>query len=346
MSARLQKALFLESKQGDFVLREAPIPQPGTGQLLIKIKATGLNPIDWKIQKFGVYVEQYPAILGSDIAGDVEEVGEGVTEFNKGDRVFCQGQMTNETTAFQQYTIGLAVTTARIPDGFSYDDMATIPLGISTAYAAFYNPNPTGLGLVAPIMPQSRGMYVNEPIFIMGGASNVGRMAIQIAKLSGFSPIITTASLSNSDELTDLGATHIIDRKLSSEDLSARVGSILGNLPLKLVFNAISTPDTQKIALDLLAPGGQMQLVGPPTESPPDKTVNRVVAMLRLPTNIPQLEPLYHEHISHWVAEGVIKPNRVEVIPNGLAGIVDGLKRLQANDVSRGKLVVRPQETP
>ena len=82
-----QKALLLDKKHGDFVLGENDIPTPGPGDVLIKIKATSLNPVDWKIQKYGIFVEEYPAVLGTDIAGDVEEVGEGVTEFKKGDKV-------------------------------------------------------------------------------------------------------------------------------------------------------------------------------------------------------------------------------------------------------------------
>lgn len=82
-----QKALFLESKQGQFVVRQRPVPAPGPGQLLVKVYATALNPVDWKIQELGIFVDKYPAVLGSDIAGEVVEVGQGVTGFTKGQRV-------------------------------------------------------------------------------------------------------------------------------------------------------------------------------------------------------------------------------------------------------------------
>lgn len=83
-----QKALFLTSKHGDLLLEETTVYTPGPGELLIKIKSTSLNPVDWKIRKYGFVVETYPAILGSDIAGDVEEVGEGVHDFVKGDKMY------------------------------------------------------------------------------------------------------------------------------------------------------------------------------------------------------------------------------------------------------------------
>lgn len=59
------------------------------GEILIKVQATSLNPVDWKIQKYGVFIEKFPAILGTDVAGDVEELGEGVNKFKKGDRVYA-----------------------------------------------------------------------------------------------------------------------------------------------------------------------------------------------------------------------------------------------------------------
>ena len=86
MSAQ-QKALVLQSKFGEFTVGSTPIPKPGPGELLVKVQTAALNPIDWKVQKYGVYVEKYPVVLGLNIAGDVEEVGEGVTNFSKGDRV-------------------------------------------------------------------------------------------------------------------------------------------------------------------------------------------------------------------------------------------------------------------
>jgi len=84
-----QKALFLTKNAGEFIVRDTEIYKPGHGQLLVKIHATSLNPVDWKIQRLlGEHIKTYPTILGSDIAGIVEEVGEGVKDFKKGDRVY------------------------------------------------------------------------------------------------------------------------------------------------------------------------------------------------------------------------------------------------------------------
>lgn len=82
-----QKAIFLTEKHGAFAVSPAPVPTPGRGQLLVKIHATALNPVDWKIQAYDGFIEKYPTILGSDIAGEVVGLGEGVTGFAKGDRM-------------------------------------------------------------------------------------------------------------------------------------------------------------------------------------------------------------------------------------------------------------------
>ena len=86
--ASQQKALFLTTEGGEFKLGERHIPTAGKGQLLVKNEATALNPADWKVQRHGYFIEKYPAVLGFDVAGVVVEVGEGVTGFAKGDRVY------------------------------------------------------------------------------------------------------------------------------------------------------------------------------------------------------------------------------------------------------------------
>ena len=83
-----QKALFLEAPiNGEWRVETRSIPKPPPGELLIKIHATGLNPVDWMVRDYNIIIKDYPAILGAEAAGTVEEVGEGVHGFQKGDRV-------------------------------------------------------------------------------------------------------------------------------------------------------------------------------------------------------------------------------------------------------------------
>lgn len=87
MAPTTQKALYLPEKFGDYTVGDIPVPKPGNGEVLLKVIATSLNPVDWKIKKYGIFLEQFPALLGTDLAGVVEEVGEGVTEWKHGDKV-------------------------------------------------------------------------------------------------------------------------------------------------------------------------------------------------------------------------------------------------------------------
>jgi len=130
--AAQQKALLVPAKFADFVVGSKSIPKPGPGELLVKICSTSLNPADWKIHKYGLFIEEFPAVLGLDLAGDVEEVGEGVTTFVKGDRVcvvfyllqqlhimnaecsFAQGQYKPDWATFQQYAKTDAATTSKV----------------------------------------------------------------------------------------------------------------------------------------------------------------------------------------------------------------------------------------
>ncbi len=87
MSAQ-QKSLLLLEKQGSFAVQNTDIPKPGPGELLVEIHATALNPVDWKIQVYGYFIQDFPAVLGTDAAGVVKELGEGVTSFAIGDKVY------------------------------------------------------------------------------------------------------------------------------------------------------------------------------------------------------------------------------------------------------------------
>ncbi|KAL5504372.1 hypothetical protein ACEPAH_8446 [Sanghuangporus vaninii] len=341
-----QKALFLEAPVGEFRVRSKAIQKPGPGELLVKIHATALNPVDWKIRDFDSFVKVYPAILGSDAAGTVEEIGENVQGFVKGDRVLHQGWFSNDKATFQQFTIVPAEITAKIPPNISFDEAASVPLGLATAGAGLYGDRP---GIITKYKPAweegGEGLYRGKPIVIFGGSTSVGQYVIQLAKLSGFSPIITTASLHNTDLLKSLGATHVIDR---SADVPAEAKKILGDTSVELIYDAVSEEATQNQAWDLLASGGTLLIILPAKvdkEKYKDKTLpDSVAGNVHLP-QIHQLGISLYSKLSGLLESGAIKPNRVEVLPNGLASIPDGLDRLRKNKVSGKKLVVRPWET-
>ncbi|KAI5120697.1 hypothetical protein M0805_007660 [Coniferiporia weirii] len=345
--AQQQKALFLQTPvNGLWTVGPKEIPKPGPGELVIKIHATALNPVDWKLRAYNLLIGEYPAVLGSDSSGTVEEVGEGVQGFSKGDRVLHQGFYTNDKATFQQYTVVPAEITAKLPSNVSFDQAASIPLGLATAAVGLYgNRSQPGLQkLIPPWEEGGKGLYANQPIVIFGGSTSVGQYVIQLARLSGFAPIITTASLHNAVNLKELGATHVIDRRADIPTEVARLTSV----PITLVYDSVSDADTQAQGWDLLAPGGALVIVNPEKvdkDKYPSKTVvNDVYGSVHLPVARALGVSLYAK-LTELLRDGSIQPNRVEVLPNGLAGIPDGLERLRKNKVSGLKLVARPLET-
>jgi NADPH:quinone reductase-like Zn-dependent oxidoreductase len=87
MAPLTQKALILPKKFGKLVVDIISVPKPGPGEILVRVHAAALNPVDWKVHKYGLFIQTFPSILGTDVAGVIEEVGEGVTDLKQGDRV-------------------------------------------------------------------------------------------------------------------------------------------------------------------------------------------------------------------------------------------------------------------
>ncbi|KAI0715787.1 GroES-like protein [Cerioporus squamosus] len=339
-----QKALFLPTKQGNFTVETRDVPKPGPGDVLVKNAAVGLNPVDWKIQAVGLFIEKYPAIIGLDAAGVVEAVGEGVTSLKKGDRVLYEGFLENDRAGYQEYTLITADLAAKIPEKVSFDQAATVPLAVATAGIGLYHPQGV-TKFVAPWVEGGRGKYAGVPLVVIGGSSVVGSLAIQLAKLSGFSPIITTASLKNAELVKSYGATHVLDRNLSADTLRAEVTKLAGGL-VSAVYDAISLPETQRAAYGLLAPGGKLVVVLPEAvkQTSEGRIVTQIHGIVHFPHNQDFSKTLWRA-LPALLESGDIKPVNVEVIPGGLGGVTVGLQKLKANQVSASKLVVHPSET-
>ncbi|KAI0661825.1 GroES-like protein [Cubamyces menziesii] len=367
---KTQKALLLPAEGGEYRVGESPIPRPGPKEVLVKVISAALNPIDWKIAipPFSALIAEYPFITGTDGAGVVVEVGEEVTGLKEGDKILFQGWFTNPYATFQQFCIVPAEITALIPDNVSFDQAASVPLALATVVLALYNQHPdypktlpnylTHWGRMfstlrlKPVWEESgTSEFAGKPVFIIGGASSVGQYAIQIAKLAGFSPIIATASPHNTSLLTSLGATHVIDRSLSDEAILTKLPELTGGKPIELVYDAISLPETMPLAYQALAPGGGLVIVLAdviPAElkkEGDEKRIAYVFGNVHSPENRACGVEMY-KRLTEWLEKGIIKPNAVEVLPNGLAGAPEGLERLKNNKVSGTKLITRPQETP
>lgn len=354
MSAQKQKALLLPVKQGQFEVGETTIPTPGPKDVLVKITATALNPVDWKIQAYGIFISNYPCVLGTDAAGIVEDVGSEVSNVAKGDKILFQGYFENSKATFQQYTTVPAEITAKIPDNISFDQAASVPLTLATIFTGIWNRHPQGKSADFPAPWEEGGLtkFAGKPAFIIGGSSSVGQYAIQLAKLQKFSPIIATASLHNESWLKSIGATHVIDRQLPAAQILSEVRKVTGGASIEYVYDSVSHADTQKLAYEALAPGGTLLLVLSP-EIPAEKVkegeaqgkkIVHVFGNVHPPENR-QIGVEVYKRLTGWLKNGEVVPNRVEVLPNGLAGIPDGFERLKQDKVSGIKLIARPQET-
>ncbi|OSC97725.1 GroES-like protein [Trametes coccinea BRFM310] len=353
---KTQKALLLPAEGAQYTVGEAPVPRPGAKEVLVKVISAALNPIDWKIAIppfSSALIPEYPFITGTDGAGEVVEVGGEVTSLKAGDRILFQGWFANPYATFQQFCIVPAEITAKIPDNITFDQAASVPLGLATVILALYNqhPNYPKTLRLKPIWEEGATVEsAGKAALVIGGASSVGQYAIQVAKFAGFHPIIATASPHNAIYLMSLGATHVVDRSLSHDQILSKLPELTGGKPIEFVYDAISLPETMPLAYQALAPGGALAIVLPdviPAELKKEgdnKRIAYVFGNVHAPENRACGVEMY-KRLTEWLEKGVIKPNPVEVLPNGLASVPEGLDRLKNNQVSAKKLIAKPQET-
>ncbi|EKM58621.1 uncharacterized protein PHACADRAFT_117701 [Phanerochaete carnosa HHB-10118-sp] len=364
MTSKQQKTLFCSNIQGTYSVELIDVPELGPGEVLVELQAVGLNPIDWFMRERGLFVPKWPAIFGLDGAGVVIKVGEGVANIEVGDRVMHAGTMVEpKISTFLQYAAIKADFVAKVPDNISLDEASTIPLVLATAALGLYDSKRSphgGLGLTPPWEKGGRGKYADEPIVINAGSTSVGQFLIQFAKISGFSPIITTASRHNEEYLKSLGATHIIDRTIPLSSLPSAVHAITEK-PIVYGADAISTAETQNAMCDVVAPGGDLLIVTHKRIAKEkleggEKHIAWVFADVQYPSARPCGLALYANmtgllergeiKVGHIIRQALsTQPNRIKIVSSGLAGIPGALDTLKSG-VSALKLVVRPQETP
>ncbi len=170
--------------------------------ILVKIQAIAVNPVDVKVRAPKDGVEDTPRILGWDAAGVVEAVGEDVTLFSPGDEVYYSGDITR-SGAYAEYQLVDERIVGRKPKSLSFAEAAALPLTTITAYEAFFE----RLGL------DRDGSNKGETILIIGGAGGVGSIAIQLAKAAGLTVIATASREETSQWVRDLGADHVINHR-------------------------------------------------------------------------------------------------------------------------------------
>ncbi|MFD2700870.1 NADP-dependent oxidoreductase [Paenibacillus shunpengii] len=183
----------------ELVEQEVNIPNPEANQVVVKLEATSINPIDWKLRE-GYLKEmfdwEFPIILGWDAAGVITDIGSNVTKWKVGDRVFSRPETTRFGT-YAEYTAVDEHLLAKLPDSISYEEAAAVPLAGLTAWQALFTHGHLKEG---------------ETVLIHAGAGGVGIYAIQLAKYAG-AHVVTTASEKNHELLYSLGADQVINYK-------------------------------------------------------------------------------------------------------------------------------------
>lgn len=236
------KAMILTSFGGpeSFELREVPKPVPQAGQVLVRVHATSINPLDFQVRR-GDYADlvQLPTITGHDVSGVVEEVGPGVTSFVPGDEVWYTPQIFDGPGSYAEYHVASESIVGKKPASLSHLEAATLTLVGGTAWEA---------------LVVRAGLRVGESILVHGGAGGVGHVAIQLAKAIG-ARVFTTVREENFEFARSMGADVLID--YTTEDYVEAVLRETGGRGVDVVFDTIGG-DTLTRSPDALAQLGRV----------------------------------------------------------------------------------------
>ena len=229
-----------------FELAELPVPQPRTGEVLIKLAYAGVNPADWKVREghltsFITY--KFPFVIGFDGAGVIAKVGEGVDSFQPGDRaITCSGHSHGIMGTYAEYVLASTTSVAQLPKTVSFAEGASIPVPGTTAWQA---------------VGANGDIRAGQRVLIHGGSGAVGSYAIQFAKNRG-AEVAATCSAEKEGYVQGLGADLVIDYK--SESIQEKIGGWTNGL--EVVIDTVGC-GTLPNAFDLLVRGGV--LVSVPT---------------------------------------------------------------------------------
>ncbi|UMR28497.1 zinc-dependent alcohol dehydrogenase family protein [Massilia sp. MB5] len=218
------KTMLLTSFGGpkSFELCDVPKPVPQAGQVLVRVHASSINPLDYQVRR-GDYPDlvPLPAITGHDVSGVIEEVGPGVTAFSPGDEVWYTPQIFDGPGSYAEYHVAAENIIGKKPPSLSHLEAASLSLVGGTAWEA----------LVA-----RAALRVGESILIHGGAGGVGHVAIQLAKAMG-ARVFTTVREANFEFARSLGADVLID--YAKEDYVAAIMRETGRRGVDVVFDTI-----------------------------------------------------------------------------------------------------------
>ncbi len=278
------KAVRIHAYGGPDVLclEEVSRPEPRANEMLVRVHAAGVNPVDWKIRE-GLLQGPLPMIMGIDFSGVVESLGSEISEYRVSDAVF--GQVADESGGYAEYALALASDVARKPEGLDDVRAAALPVSALTAWQALFD---------------TAHLAAGQKILIHAAAGGVGGFAVQFAKWKA-AHVIGTASADHADYVRQLGADEIIDyRKMKFEEVARDVDVVLDTIG----------GETQERSWRVLNRGGTLvSLVQPPSQEKAAVHGARGI-MMRQKVNGEHLAT-----IADLVVSGKIKVNVETVLP-------------------------------
>ncbi|WP_425826182.1 NADP-dependent oxidoreductase [Streptomyces fractus] len=264
----------------------APRPAPGIGEILIRVHAAGVNPVDAMNRQAGVFIGQPPFTLGWDVSGTVEAVGPGVTVHQAGDEVFGMLPFPHGHGGYAEFALAPARAFVPKPEELTHVQAAALPMAGLTAWQA---------------LVETAGIGEGSRVLINGAAGGVGHLAVQIAKARG-AYVIALAAGEKADFVRSLGADEVIDYTTTDladtedarvpHDLDAVLESVGGGYPAKVV--------------PLIKPGGTLVSTLPPSLAPaaPDAVARGV----RLAGLFVEADRLGMTALAELAADGLLVP--------------------------------------
>jgi NADPH:quinone reductase-like Zn-dependent oxidoreductase len=288
------------------VIEDIEQPQPGPGEILVRVKAASINQVDWQIREG--YLHEYvslPLTLGSDIAGDIEEIGEGVEGWEVGTPVY--GMKGLRGGAFADYTTVFPHEIGRKPATLSYLEAAAVPHTAITAWQALF---------------VQANLQAGQRVLIHRASGGVGHFAVQFAKLKG-AYVIGTASARNEAFLRELGVDEVIDYTTTPFETVVK--------DVDLVLDPVGF-DVAARSLEVLKPGGT--IVGIVSPAPFDAAAEKQIEVKYF-GGAANTELL--NEIAELIDSGKVKPYVQQVFE--FDGIKDAIQLSQEQRI-KGKLVV------
>src|SRR6201993_505687 len=240
------KAIRIHNYGGPEVLKyeDAPRPEPQAYDVLVRVHAAGVNPIDWKVREGHMkdfWPHKFPLILGWDLSGVVERLGRGVSRFKISDEVYSLPDPARDG-AYADYIVVCESELALKPNALHHIRAAAVPLAALTAWQSLFG--------TAQLQPDQR-------VLLHAGSGGVGHFAVQLAKWKG-AYVFATASTKNQDLLRELGVDESIDyTQQRFEDIARKIDIVLDTLGA----------ETQERSWSVLKKGGNLvSLVQPPSE--------------------------------------------------------------------------------